>query len=421
MRLLDCNDASLRLWHEGEAIWSPGIAWLSDGRYQFGQAAWAQSRRAPREINNRFWHRLSTQPLSPALGQARHTADLVHAHLETLLGQSTDDLTLIIPGAMEPDQLSLLLGILQTLPVETRGVVHRSALVGAYLGAPCAHVELHLHQTSITPVSLEDGHAKAGITQLLPGQGLLGLMDEMAERIAEQFVAQTRFDPQRRAETEQVLYEKIPELLQALSTQSEVSCPIEGHTARVSADALRSVGEAFNRAITPLLPEGIGHVALDTMLSTLPGLALAHTTTAVPPEAAAMGAERLPVSESELVFQREVSCSTEKRAAAEPIEPAVSAPAAPDTHAAELSQSEASTSGRGLPATHQLIAGQATPLLIGATLAEGVTVSGISELLIQAGSGAQINGNPVEGSLSVCAGDRLTMPAVEILLIAVAS
>ena len=431
MKLLDCNDASLRLWHEGEAIWSPGIAWLNDGRYQFGQAAWAQSRRAPREINNRFWHRLSTQPLSPALGQARHTADLVHAHLETLLGQSTDDLTLIIPGAMEPDQLSLLLGILQTLPVETRGVVHRSALVGSYLGAPCAHVELHLHQTSITPVSLEDGHAKAGITQLLPGQGLLGLMDEVAEQIAEQFVAQTRFDPQRRAETEQVLYEKIPELLQALNTQSEVSCTIEGHTARVSADALRPVGEAFSRAITPLLPEGIGHVALDTLLSTLPGLALAHTTTAVPPEAAAIGAARLPVPESELVFQREVACSTEKRAAPGLITPAVSAPAAPDTHAAEpskseaskseASKSEASTSGRGLPATHQLITGQATPLVVGATLAEGVTVSGISELLIQAGSGAQINGNPVEGSLSVCAGDRLTTPAVEILLIAVAS
>ena len=37
MKLLDCNDASLRLWHEGEAIWSPGIAWLSDGRYHSGK------------------------------------------------------------------------------------------------------------------------------------------------------------------------------------------------------------------------------------------------------------------------------------------------------------------------------------------------------------------------------------------------
>ena len=85
MRLLDCNDASLRLWSEGNALWSPGVVWLSGDRYLFGEPAWEQARRAPREISNRYWHRLSTQPLSPALGPARHTADLVHAHLEALL------------------------------------------------------------------------------------------------------------------------------------------------------------------------------------------------------------------------------------------------------------------------------------------------------------------------------------------------
>lgn len=416
MKLLDCNDASLRLWHEGEVIWSPGIAWLSDGRYQFGQAAWAQSRRAPREINNRFWHRLSTQPLSPSLGQARHTADLVHAHLETLLGQSTDDLALIIPGAMEPDQLSLLLGILQTLPVETRGVVHRSALVGSYLGASCAHIELHLHQASITTVSVEAGHAYAGATQLLPGHGLLGLMDDIAERIAEQFVAQTRFDPQRRAETEQLLYEKIPELLHALSAQSEVSCTIEGHTARVSADALRSVGEALSRVIAPLLPAGTEHVALDALLSNLPGLTLPHATSAVPPEAAATSAAHLSLPEGELLFQREVPCQKTHTDAPVPTQQLTPAPTESETQA-----SETPTPSKRPPATHQLIGGQATPLVLGATLAEGVTVSRVSELMIQADSGAQINGGPVEGSLGVFAGDRLTAPGVDILLIAVAS
>ena len=315
MKLLDCNDASLCRWQEGEAIWSPGIAWLNDGRYQFGQAAWAQSRRAPRETNNRFWHRLSTQPLSPSLGQARHTADLVHAHLESLLGQSTDELTLIIPGAMEPDQLSLLLGILQTLAVETRSVVHRSALVGSYIGTSCAHIELHLHQASITAVSVDGGHAKAGITQLLPGHGLLGLMDDIAEQIAEQFVIQTRFDPQRRAETEQALYQKIPELLQALSTQREVSCTIEGHAARISAVTLRSVGQAFSRTIAPLLPEGTEHVALDALLSTLPGLTLAHTSSAVSPEAIAVSAAQIPLPTGELVFQRKVVCLPKNAAA----------------------------------------------------------------------------------------------------------
>ena len=415
MRLLDCNDASLRLWHEGEAIWSPGIAWLSDGRYQFGQAAWAQSRRAPREINNRFWHRLSTQPLSPSLGQARHTADLVHAHLETLLGQSTDDLALIIPGAMEPDQLSLLLGILQTLPVDTRGVVHRSALVGSYLGASCAHIELHLHQASITTVSVDAGHAHAGATQLLPGHGLLGLMDDIAERIAEKFVAQTRFDPQRRAETEQVLYEKIPELLQALSAQSEVSCTIEGHTARVSADALRSVGEALSRVIAPLLPAGTEHVALDALLSTLPGLTFSHATSAVPPEATATRAAHLSLPEGELLFQREVRCRHGNTVALEETQQLTSARAQP-----EVPASESPTPSTGSPATHQLIGGQATPLVIGATLAQGISVSGDSELLVQAGASAQINGNPLEGTATVYAGDRLTAPGIEILLIAVA-
>ena len=104
MRLLDCNDASLRLWNDGDALWSPGVVWLSGDRYQFGEPAWEQARRAPREINNRYWHRLSTQPLSPALGPARHTADLVHAHLEALFNGISGDSTLAIPGAMEPGQ-----------------------------------------------------------------------------------------------------------------------------------------------------------------------------------------------------------------------------------------------------------------------------------------------------------------------------
>ena len=52
MRLLDCNDAALRLWQDGEGIWSPGIAWFAGGQYQFGEPAWQRARLSPREINN---------------------------------------------------------------------------------------------------------------------------------------------------------------------------------------------------------------------------------------------------------------------------------------------------------------------------------------------------------------------------------
>ena len=414
MGLLDCNDASLRLWNEGEALWSPGIAWFTEGQYRFGEPAWLQARRAPREINNRFWHRLSTQPLSPALGPARHTADLVHAHLEALLGDGNDDLVLAIPGAMESGQLSLLLGILQTLPVTASSVVHRSALVGAAVGQSCAHIELQLHQASITVVTVENQVAQAGETQVLPGHGLLGLMDEIAERIGEQFVTQTRFDPQRRAETEQTLYQQIPDLLRSLATQSEISCTVEGHTARITADALRQVGDAFTRALAPLLPAAPQHIALDSLLSALPGLALPHDHTKTGPEVVPAIAQTMAIPEGALHFQREAPCGIV-------VEGSNIGSAKPDVAAESPSNTEvkADQEQTPLPATHQLVAGCATPLSPGAHIAEGAVISGPAELSIESGASVQLNGQPAEGVISLSAGDQLTAAGVEVLFIAV--
>ena len=414
MRLLDCNDASLRLWNEDEALWSPGIAWFTEGQYRFGEPAWLQARRAPREINNRFWHRLSTQPLSPALGPARHTADLVHAHLEALLGDGNDDLTLAIPGAMESGQLSLLLGILQTLPVTASSVVHRSALVGAATGQSCAHVELQLHQASITLVTVENQVAQAGDTQVLPGHGLLGLMDEIAERIGEQFVTQTRFDPQRRAETEQTLYQQIPDLLRSLAIQSEISCTVEGHTARITADALRPVGDSFTRALAPLLPAAPQHIALDSLLSALPGLALPHDHTETGPEVVPAIAQTMALPEGALHFQREAPCGIV-------VEGSNIGSAKPDVASESPSNTEvkADQEQTPLPATHQLVAGCATPLSPGTHIADGAVISGPAELSIESGASVQLNGQPAEGVISLSAGDQLTAAGVEVLFIAV--
>ena len=414
MRLLDCNDASLRLWNEGEALWSPGIAWFTEGQYRFGEPAWLQARRAPREINNRFWHRLSTQPLSPALGPARHTADLVHAHLEALLGDGNDDLVLAIPGAMESGQLSLLLGILQTLPVTASSVVHRSALVGAAVGQSCVHIELQLHQASITVVTVENQVAQAGETQVLPGHGLLGLMDEIAERIGEQFVAQTRFDPQRRAETEQTLYQQIPDLLRSLATQSEISCTVEGHTARITADALRQVGDAFTRALAPLLPAAPQHIALDSLLSALPGLSLPHDHTETGPEVVPAIAQTMATPEGALHFQREAPCGIA-------VEGSNTGSAKIDVASESPSNTEdkADQEQTPLPATHQLVAGCATPLSPGARVAEGAVISGPAELSIESGASVQLHGQPAEGVISLSAGDQLTAAGVEVLFIAV--
>ena len=411
MRLLDCNDAALRLWQDGEGIWSPGIAWFAGGQYQFGEPAWQRARLSPREINNRFWHRLSTQPLSPALGPARHTADLVHTHLQTLLGDVPGDVRLAIPGTMEPAQLSLLLGILQTLPVTARSVIHRSALIGSAVGEACAHVELHLHQASITGVSVTDGIAAAQETQLLPGQGLLGLMDEIAERIGEQFVSQTRFDPQRRAETEQALYQQIPALLGSLVTQSEISCTVEGHTARITREALAPVGAAFSRALAPLLPAGVERIALDALLSELPGLTSSGEHISVSAEIIPRAADVLEVTEGELIFQREAPCS------------GLVAPGNPPGIAAQedapVAEADSGHVASAAAVTHQLVAGHATPLTLGSPVTDGVVLSGVNELTVTTEAAVTLNGRSVEGVTAISAGDRLTVEGVDVDFIVV--
>lgn len=406
MQLLDCNDASLRLWRNGQDTFLMGIAWFTEGHYQFGHAAWQQARRSPREINNRYWHQLSTQPLSPALGPARHTADLVHAHLETLLRDVSGELALVIPGAMEPAQLSLLLGIIETLPVTPCAVVHRSALVGAGIAEACAHIELHLHQASITPVHMQHGMATTGETQLLPGFGLLGLIDDIAEIIGQQFVSQTRFDPQRRADTEQALYEQIPTLLKALATQSEVSCSVEGHTARISADALRTVGQRFSAALAPLIPTDTPLIAFDSLLSSLPGLSLSSKqaqplrTQAVSPDAILPGATHLSRNSDELVFQRQIACTGASQ----------SDTATPQTQAADKPL-----------VSHYLIAGHAATLIPGRIIAPGVSATGATQIAITSDIEVRLNGETVDGDLTIKVGDHLVTGGIEVHFISVES
>ena len=88
--LLDINDCNLQLWGADSAVQSPGYALLEGKDYRFGTAARSSARLRPRDINNRFWWQLSTEPLQPALGPARHTADLVHAHLQHCLLYTSD-------------------------------------------------------------------------------------------------------------------------------------------------------------------------------------------------------------------------------------------------------------------------------------------------------------------------------------------
>jgi hypothetical protein len=136
LALLDINDSNLQLWHGDTHLQSPGYAMLEGGSYQFGQAAREAARLRPREVNTRYWWQLSTEALQPAMGPARHTADLVHAHLQALHreGGQPGEVLLAVSGSMQRDQLSLLLGIVQQCPFDAVGLVNRSVALGSLYG-----------------------------------------------------------------------------------------------------------------------------------------------------------------------------------------------------------------------------------------------------------------------------------------------
>jgi hypothetical protein len=355
--LLDICDSNLQLWNGSEPLRSPGYALHQGNGYAFGNPARAAARLRPRDINTRFWWLLNTEPLQPALGPARHSADMVHAHLLDIheRGGRPDELLLAVSGSMQRNQLALLLGIIQACPFDAVGLVNRSAALGS-LYVPegrLFHLEIQLHQAVLTELGTEDGEVLVRRTTPIPGCGVLQLQERLIEVIAAGFIRQTRFDPRRKAESEQSLYDALPDALRALEQAGETNLEINGYLARVNRADLEACGERLFLALSETIGSaGRGdHVLLDPIATLLPGLGR-HLPdhTALPGdalrEAVSLHGERLVQREQNLHFV--TALPVLDRLGGGAIEPVALEPA---TRAAPPS-----------PATHLLQGGAARPL-----------------------------------------------------------
>lgn len=276
--LLDILDSDLCLHHDGRQVCSPGYALLEGDSYRFGETARGSARRQPRYINTRFWWQLGTQPLQPTLGPARHTADLVHAHLLEVHRAAGEpgDVVLAVPDSMGRDQLALLLGIAQTCPFRVVGLINRSVLAaeGHTDTGDLFHLELQLHQALLTQLSVADGQIRLVRSHALPGSGLLALQEAIVERVARSFIQNTRFDPRRKADTEQTLYDGLFNSLQALQASGEAPVDINGYSTRITVEELTSVADRLHDAVIQEAGKVPGHaLLLDPQACLIPGFA----------------------------------------------------------------------------------------------------------------------------------------------------
>lgn len=414
--LLDINDSNLQLWFGGDRVQSPGYALLEGRDYHFGGPARAAARLRPRDINTRYWWQLSTEPLQPALGPARHTADLVHAHLLDLHRQAGEpaEVVLAVSGSMQREQLALLLGIVQQCPFDAVGMVNRSVALGSLYPAArrLFHLEIQLHQALLAELSAGEGRVELLRSVPLPGCGMLQLQERLVETIAAAFIRQTRFDPRRKAATEQQLYDALPGALRALGRDAETNLEVNGYRARVNRTELLGAGQRLFTSV----PEAMGEaqagdrIITDPIAGLLPGLLERLPGPEVlPPEALYMALnrhrERLVQRGEALAFVTSLPCLDE-----------------PASHRPEHARPEPVTESFRAP-THLLHGNRALPL------APGGTEIGPDCWLFRDDNGWQLRGD--SGSVRVNggqwlderplrAGDAITTGAgVQLLLIEV--
>ncbi len=275
--VLDINDSSLGLWRNSElALSSPGYALLDGGAYRFGETARDEARLHPRQINHRYWSQLDTEPLTPAFGAGRHTADLVHSHLLAIheAGGRPDKLVLAAPGSLQHDQLALLLGIIEQCPFSVAGLVDRAvaATAGQAVNAYNWHVELQLNQALVTGMRYEAGQLIRDNLVPIPGSGWLAIQESLARAVAEAFIRQTRFDPRHSARDEQALFDALPGILRKLLSASETNVDLDGRQARVERASLAQACESHYQRLLPTLSTGDAQVFLGPTLFGLPAL-----------------------------------------------------------------------------------------------------------------------------------------------------
>ncbi len=414
--LLDINDSNLRLWHGESLVQSPGYALLEGGEYRFGGPARAAARLRPRDVATRYWWQLGTRPLQPALGPARHTADLVHAHLLALHAEAgaPDELLLAVPDSLSREQLALLLGIIEQCPFDAVGLVNRSVALAR--AAPddgtLYHLEFQLHQALLTELENRDGESRLVRSQALPGCGLLQLQERLVEVIAATFIRQTRFDPRRQAATEQQLYDALPRTLQSLQSGRETQLELSGYTARLEAAGLREAGERLFKALEETTGKRGGRLLADPLAALLPGLAQQFPGLQLLPEHALR--ESLPLLAEEAASPGQPLALVTRLPL--PASPTPAPTPAPEVQARETpAPAPAVTSAPAATApTHLLRGFLAEPLAAAGTdLGGGWSLAREGrQWLLQGGRGANpatVNGQPATAGRALHCGDTLVI------------
>lgn len=218
MQLLELNDRKLT-WYDsrGHQTSEPGAALVEDDNTVYGDQALARARLAPRGYQDQHWQLLNSDSLAVTAPGVQNNADLVYRHLKQLAqaahysAADNDSVLCAVPGTASNEQLGLLLGIAQEAGVSISSFVNSAVLYCLDVALPSQAfcIDVQNRRGVLTELSRDPDSLKHVDSVDLPQLGMNGLIDGWLDLLTDQFVARSRFDPLRVAETEQQLFDQV--------------------------------------------------------------------------------------------------------------------------------------------------------------------------------------------------------------------
>lgn len=233
-------------------IASAGAAILHEDGLKIGDEAEALAKIFPRRLNDSYWQTPSAEPLKDVPKYARHHADLIYYQLKALHKEmgSPDEIILAVPSNMNSEQLSIVLGVAHPLPFSFIGLTDVAVASGAFSGlrGEILHYDLQRYQTVITLLKCDE-YVERIKHLIIPNHGIQSIRDKSAAIIANAFIEQSRYDPMHAAQSEQTLYDRLPEWLQALSQQNDLTVELgnknDNYQAKLERNVFIEVNDAF--------------------------------------------------------------------------------------------------------------------------------------------------------------------------------
>ncbi|MFT5396694.1 MAG: hypothetical protein ACI85N_001899 [Gammaproteobacteria bacterium] len=261
LTVIDLNDTNIRVG-KGEQILfnSPGYAVIKDDKIAFGTQAAKLNRIYPRSTHDDFWYRFSQDAIQSSSNQIRHNADLAYMQLAEIYEQSggSEKWLIAIPASFNQEQLALLLGLLKAANYADVQLIDSALLasINSLNKGEHLHLDMQLHQSVLTSLETDDKH-RVITSNVLPETGLLGIYEQCAKLISNEFINQSRFDPHHHAESEQLLFENIPICLSKLTTSSMSKLDLEYQGSSYSANITR---EAIIETLSPIYDNFYKHI-----------------------------------------------------------------------------------------------------------------------------------------------------------------